>query len=169
VIAKCVYAYKLLIDYVGTKGIWEVCNEYFRETRDEMCRNTDYLYTFLTLGPGDNTWNDKVHGGKFLYFIQRQGKYMLLEEFKKKFQNWMRSRHPNVRYKWNNDFSAFKRLGYEVVSTKVCKACKKPADKSCCKDYSHANRTMRTIIRHIVCVEEVEEYVEKRVLNVVIE
>ena len=149
IVVKCLKAYRLLLDHVGNRGFWNTCPAYFWETRDEMTQCTDYLYMFLTLGPDENAWSNKV-----LYFVKVRDQCMLLEEFKKKFRNYLRFRHPHVRYKWDQDLSAFKRLGYEIVSTKVCRSCLQEARNHCCQNYGHANRSTRRVIRHIVCVEK---------------
>jgi hypothetical protein len=155
IIVKSLKAYRMLIEHAGNKDFWSTCPEYFKDTRDEMNQSTDYLYMFLTLGPCDNAWSNKV-----MYFIRVENQFMMLEEFKKKFSNYMRFRHPNVRYKWDNDLSAFKRLGYEIVYTKICKSCLKEAHKDCCNNYDNANRSTRRVIKHIVCVErEVDDLV----------
>ncbi len=113
-----------------------------------MNENTDHLTMFLTLGPDGNAWSNKS-----LYFMHMPGREMLLEEFKKKFANYMRFRHPNVKYKWRQDYSAFKRLGYDVVYAYTCKSCLTDHGPGCCAHYSHANRSKRYVIKDIVCVE----------------
>jgi hypothetical protein len=139
----------LLLEHAGSRGFWNSCASYFMETRDEMTQSTDYLYMFLTLGPDENAWSNRV-----MYFVKVKDQCMMLEDFKKKFLNYMRFRHPHVRYKWDHDFSAFKRLGYEIVYTKVCRSCLQEAHKQCCPNYDNANRSTRRVIKHIVCVDK---------------
>jgi phage/plasmid-associated DNA primase len=147
-LVKSLVAYRQLIAYAGDRGFWDTCPDYFRDTRDEMNENTDHLTMFLTLGPDGNAWSNKS-----LYFMHMPGREMLLEEFKKKFANYMRFRHPNVKYKWRQDYSAFKRLGYDVVYAYTCKSCLTDHGPGCCAHYSHANRSKRYVIKDIVCVE----------------
>jgi hypothetical protein len=64
------------------------------------------------------SYTDK-DGGKSLYFMYMPGREMLLEEFKKNFANYMRFRHPSVKYKWRQDCSAFKRLGYDGAANNI--------------------------------------------------
>lgn len=80
-----------------------------------------------------------------------------MEEFKKKFFGYMRFRHPQVKHHWTKDYSAFKRLGYVVERRHMCRACKRPATRGCCENYSHANRPHIDVIINIVCVEEFGE------------
>lgn len=148
IVVKSLKAYRMLIDRAGSRGFWNTCPDYFLETRDEMNQSTDYIHMFLTLGPDDNAWSNRV-----LYFVQVKDEVMLLEDFKKKFRNYMRFRHPHVRYVWNDDLSAFKRLGYEIVRTKRCRYCNKEARPNCCVNYSNANRSTSKMIKHIVCVD----------------
>ncbi len=149
ILVKSLKAYRMLIDHAGSRGFWNTCSDYFRETRDDMSQSTDYIHMFLTLGPDENAWSNRV-----MYFVKVKNECMLLEDFKKKFMNYMRFRHPHVKYKWDNDLSAFKRLGYEIVYTKVCRFCLNEARKDCCENYGHANRSTRRIIRHLMCVEK---------------
>lgn len=148
ILVKSLRAYRMLIEHAGSRGFWNTCSDYFKDTRDEMNQSTDYIHMFLTLGPDENAWSNKV-----MYFVKVKDHYMMLEDFKKKFLNYMRFRHPNVKYKWNQDLSAFKRLGYEIVYTKVCRFCLKESSKDCCENYDHANRSTRRLIKHIMCVE----------------
>ena len=149
IVVKSLKAYRTIIDRAGSRGFWNTCPEYFLETRDEMNQCTDYIHMFLTLGPDENAWRNKV-----MYFVYVKDKTLLLEKFKQKFMNYMRFRHPHVKYKWDQDLSAFKRLGYEIVYTKVCRACGNEAHANCCVNYSHANRSTGRMIKHIVCVEK---------------
>ena len=72
----------------------------------------------------------------------------------KKFFDYMRSRHPQVKHRWSKEYSIFKRLGYEVEHRNMCRACKRTAVSGCCIDNSHATRSNLDIITNIVCVEE---------------
>lgn len=104
---------------------------------------------FLTLPPGDN-----VYGDKNVYFKRQTGSAMLLQDFKNKFMNYMRFRHPGVKYRWSSDYSSFIKLGYDVTYRHVCKACGSLAITSCCGEYHQANRSKRYIVENLVCVEE---------------
>lgn len=149
IIVKSITAYWMLLDYIGNKGFWNVCPEYFKENRDNMNESTDYIHMFLSLGPDDNAWSID----NYMYFIKEPDSIMLLEDFKKKFFNWMRFKHRNTSYKWTHDYSAFKRKGFEIVRTKICKVCQQESHINCCKYYDHANRTTRIVIKHIKCIE----------------
>ena len=154
VVVKSLSAYRLLLQHAGNRGFWKTCPEYFRDNRDELNQTTDYIHMFLTLGPDENAWSNKV-----LFFVKVKNACMMLEDFKKKFLYYMRFRHPNVRYKWDQDLSALKRLGYEITNTKICRSCLQEAHKDCCSNYDHANRSTRRVIRHILCVErEIDVY-----------
>lgn len=148
IIAKCIRAYKLLLETIGSASFWDVCPSYFHENIREMSEQTDYIYMFLTLPPGDN-----VYGDKDVYFMKQHGVAMLLQDFKNKFMNYMRFRHPLVKYRWTSDYSSFSRLGYRVVCQHVCKACGSHAEAGCCANYSSANRSKRYVIENLVCVE----------------
>ena len=149
-IAKCLQAYQLIL-HVGEKSFWEVCPGYFLDNTHEMSEQTDYLYMFLTLPPGDN-----VYGDKDVYFMRQEGAVMLLQYFKNKFMNYMRFRHPGVKYRWTSDYSSFNRLGYKVVHQHVCKGCGSHAESGCCVNYSIANRSKRYVIENLVCVENMQ-------------
>jgi hypothetical protein len=149
IVAKCLMAYRMLLDHANAAGFWNVCPEYFVDNKDDMSEYTDYIYMFLSLGAEDNAWGDKC-----MYFLRKEGCIMHMEDFKKKFYNWLRFRHQNVKYRWTCDYSAFKRKGFEVIRAKTCKACRKYASVGCCEFSSHTNRTTSTIIKDIVCVEE---------------
>lgn len=149
IVAKCLRAYQFLVEQTGSKSFWDVCPEYFHENTREMSEQTDHLYMFLTLPPGDN-----VYGDKDVYFMKLPGAAMLLQDFKNKFLNYMRFRHPGIKYRWTSDYSAFNRLGYRVVHQHVCKACCSHATAGCCPNYSVANRSKRYVIENLVCVEK---------------
>ena len=149
VLTKCLMAYRLLLDYACETGFWNTCPSYFKENKDDMSESTDYIYMFLSLGPEDNVWGDRC-----VYFLKKKDSSMLMEHFKVKFFNWLKFKHQNVKYKWTCDYSAFKRKGFEISRTKVCKACGQKASVDCCIMSGHGNRTTRTIIENIVCVEE---------------
>lgn len=148
-IVKSLLAYRQLLQHADTRGFWETCPDYFRDTRNEMNETTDYIAMFLTLGPDGNAWSNKS-----MYFMRVPGREMLLEDFKKKFANYMRFRHPHVKHRWKQDYSAFKRLGYDVTYTHVCKSCLTNIGPGCCPHYHNANRSKRYVIKHIVCVEQ---------------
>jgi hypothetical protein len=157
IVAKCLMAYQFIVQQIGSKSFWDVCPEYFHENTREMSEQTDYLYMFLTLPPGDN-----IYGDKDVYFMNQPGAVMLLQDFKNKFLNYMRFRHPGIKYRWTSDYSAFNRLGYRVVHLQVCKACGSHATAGCCRNYSVANRSKRYVIENLVCVENpvCPEYLE---------
>ena len=149
VLTKCLMAYRLLLDHACATGFWNTCPSYFKENKDDMSESTDYIYMFLSLGPKDNAWGDKC-----VYFIKKNGSSMLMEHFKMKFFNWLKFKHQNLKYKWTCDYSAFKRKGFDITRTKVCKACGHRASANCCNLSGNANRTTRTVIESIVCVEK---------------
>ena len=153
-VLKCLLAYRQLLQRTGTAGFWAHCPAYFRDTTAGMHESTDYLHMFLTLGHGDNSWFDRTtHRRKVMYFVQHPGHLLWMEEFKKKFYDYLRFRHPLVKHRWTKDYSAFKRLGYVIERRHMCRACKQPATRGCCADYSHANRSHIDVITNIECVE----------------
>jgi len=113
-----------------------------------MCEETDYIYMFLTLPPGDN-----IYGNKDVYFKKVEGSVMLLQDFRRKFINYMRYRHPGVKYKWTSDYDSFERLGYKIDYINVCKGCKSRSKIGCCSEYNIANRSRRYVIENLYCVE----------------
>lgn len=154
-VVKSLLAYRQLLHHTGTGGFWTRCPSYFKETTASMHETADYVHMFLTVGHGDNMWFDKVaNARKIMYFVQRPGHTLWMEEFKKKFFDYMRFRHSQVKHRWTKDYSTFKRLGYVVERRNMCRACKRTAVSGCCDDYSHANRSNVDIITNIACVEE---------------
>ena len=145
IVAKCLRAYKLLLEVVGSTSFWNVCPNYFHENIHEMSEQTDYIHMFLTLPPGDN-----AYGNKDVYFTKQQGAAMLLQDFKNKFMNYMRFRHPLVKYRWTSDYSSFSRLGYRVACQHICKACGSHAEAGCCANYNPANRSKRYVIENLL-------------------
>jgi REP element-mobilizing transposase RayT len=148
IVAKCLMAYRSMLQCIGNRSFWDVCPEYFHENTREMSEQTDHIYMFLTLPPGDN-----VYGDKDVYFMKQEGAMMLLQDFKNKFMNYMRFRHPGVKYRWTSDYSSFHKLGYRVVHQHVCKGCGSHAEAGCCNKYSAANRSKKYIIENLVCVD----------------
>ena len=148
IIAKCLLAYKAMLEEIGNKSFWDVCPDYFHENIREMSEQTDYIYMFLTLPPGDN-----VYGDKDVYFMKQEGTAMLLQDFKNKFMNYMRFRHPGVKYRWTSDYSSFNRLGYKVMYQNLCKGCGSHARAGCCSEYNVANRCKRYVIENLACIE----------------
>ena len=151
-VAKCLLAYKSMIERIGAESFWESCPEYFHENVREMSEETDYIYMFLTLPPGDN-----IYGNKDMYFKREEGSVMLLQDFKRKFLNYMRYRHPGVKYRWNSDYDSFERLGYRIDYINVCKGCGSRSKTGCCSEYNTANRSRRYVIENICCVENTIE------------
>lgn len=152
-ISKCICAYGYLRRKMGNKSFWEICPEYFHDNTDEAKQETDYLYRFLTRDPDDNKWGSAGIYHR-LYFRKKKGSSMLLEDFKTKFKNYMKYKHPEVKYKWTSDYSSFKRLGYDVKYAHTCKACMSTTGKGCCEEYNSANRSRRYVIEDMECVEE---------------
>ncbi len=145
IVAKCLKAYKSIVQQTGNKSFWDVCPKYFSENIGKTSNQTDYLYMFLTTFPfGD--------GG---HFMKQQGEIMLLQNFKKKFFDYMQFRHPEVRYRWTSNYSIFNQLGYRVA---VCNMCKGPgyhlAAAGCCSEYSYLNRNKRYIVENIIWIED---------------
>ena len=147
-LAKCISAYKLMLDTIGNRFVGDACPDYFSENIRKMNEHTDYIYMFITLSPKDN-----VYGDKDVYLMKQDGASMLLQDFKNKFMNYMRFRHPRVKHKWTFDYSSLNRLGYKVSHVNVCKECGFHAKAGCCNKYSPANRSKRYIIEGLVCVE----------------
>ena len=138
IIAKCLLAYRSMLQHIGNNSFWDVCPDYFNENTREMSEQTDYIYMFLTLPPGDN-----VYGKRDVYFMKQDGACMLLQDFKHKFMNYMRFRHPGIKYKWTSDYSSFHKLGYSVKYMNFCKGCGSHAEAKCCDQYNFANRSKR--------------------------
>ena len=153
IVGKCLLAYKAMLD--TSNSFWAACPDYFHENTHEMSEQTDYIYMFLTLPPGDN-----VYGNKDVYFMNQPGAFMLLQDFKNKFTNYMRFRHPGIKHKWTSDYSALKRLGYDVEHINVCKGCGSIAKVGCCPGYNIANRSKRYFIKDLACIEICNEYLE---------
>ncbi len=145
---KSMIAYRQLIDYTKSSSFWSTCPDYFKTNVDDMSGCTDYIYMFLSLGPNDNVW-----GSRYMYFIHDPGYFMPMEEFKTKFYNWLRFKHQNAKHRWTHDYSAFKRKGFEIAETKVCKRCGLESFKGCCPYYSQKNRSTQIRIKNIRCVE----------------
>jgi len=148
IIGKCLLEYRALLRIVDRHDFWSVCPDYFRENIRDMCENTNYLYMFLTLAPGDN-----IYGNKNVYFMHQPNSFMYLQDFKHKFLNYMRFRHPHIKYTWSSDYSVFKQLGYCVEQVNMCKACNAISQVNCCSQYNIANRTKRYIIKGLSCIE----------------
>lgn len=91
---KCLLAYRRLREHVGSNSFWNACPDYFKDNVNDMNQCTDYIYMFLTLPPGDNVYADKD-----VYFNMQKGSSMLLQGFKRMFLNYMRFRHPKIKYK----------------------------------------------------------------------
>ena len=154
-VVRCLLAYRYILERTGTGGFWTKCPSYFKETISGMHESTDYIHMFLTIAHGDNVWYDRTSNcRKAMYFVQQRDQTLWMEEFKKKFYDYMRFRHPLVKHRWSKDYSAFKRLGYVVERRHMCRACKQPARRNCCENYSSANRSHIDVIMNIVCVEE---------------
>ena len=153
-VVKSLIAYRQLLHHTGTTSFWMRCPSYFRDTTAGMHETTDYVHMFLTIGHGDNSWFDRaVHAQKVMYFVQRPGHTMWMEDFKKKFYDYLRFRHPLIKHRWSKDYSPFKRLGYVIERRNMCRACKQPATRKCCVHYGPANRSHIDIITNIECVE----------------
>ena len=45
-----------LLQFTNHQNFWDVCPEYFRNSRDKMSKHTDYVHMFLTVGPEGNSW-----------------------------------------------------------------------------------------------------------------
>jgi phage/plasmid-associated DNA primase len=148
IIGKCLNAYKIMLETIGQDSIWKHCPEYFTDSIDQMKEETDYIYMFLTLPPGDNVYN-----GNSVYFMKNESSVMLLQDFKRMFNNYMRYRHPSVKYKWTSDYSSIKRLGYKIEHMSLCKGCGQEAISGCCKYYNAANRSKRYVIKYLQCVQ----------------
>ena len=151
IIGNCLLAYNALLQTIGSNSFWTACPDYFHENTRDMSEQTDYLYMFLTLPPGDN-----IYGNKDVYFMKKPGTFMLLQDFKHKFINYMRFRHPGVKYKWTSDYNAFKRLGYDIEHINICKACGATAKAGCCTHYNIANRCKRYIVKDLACIDSFE-------------
>ena len=148
IIAKCLHAYKLMLHTIGNESFWKYCPDYFHDNTDQMKEDTDYIYMFLTLPPGDNIY--RAHS---VYFMKDDNASMLLQDFKRMFMNYMKYRHTGVNYKWTSDYSSIRKLGYEVEYGSICKACGQVARTGCCNNFNIANRCRRFVIKYLKCVE----------------
>ena len=148
IIGKCLHAYRLLLQTVGHDSFWNCCPDYFHDNTDQMKEEVDYLYMFVTLPPGDN-----IYGGNSVYFMKDDDATLPLQDFKRMFMNYMRYRHPGIRYRWTSDYSVLTRLGHDVEYGNICKGCAKEAKFGCCNRYSIANRCRRFVIKYLRCVE----------------
>ena len=101
----------------------------------------DYIHMFLTL-PIDCSDNA-------IHFVKQKGAFMFLQDFKKKFYNYMYLEYPNVEYRWTSDYSTFEKLGYKINYINVCKCCNSRSKTGCCSEYNTTNRSRRYIIEDI--------------------
>ena len=51
IIVKCLYAYRLLLEYTCTGEFLNKCPQYFKDNIDDMSHETDYIHMLLSLGP----------------------------------------------------------------------------------------------------------------------
>ena len=138
-----------LIERHEGKEFWSWCPSYFNETRQLQKETHDYLYKFLTAGPDDN----KSRTTKY-YVRYIEGKTVMLADFKKAFDCFLKYNHPGVKYVWTGDYSVFWHLGYGVQTNNICKSCGKEARKGCCQHYHTSNRVKRVVISGMELVQE---------------
>ena len=122
--------------------------KYFEET-SAFLRDNNYVFKFLTAGPEDNKT------AYYKYYVQyRQGAMTNLADVKKSFENYMKFNYRNVNWKWTNDYTPFKQLGYSVDYMHMCKSCGHEAKKGCCDQYHVANRSKRYVVKDLEIVKE---------------
>jgi len=146
---------KWLTEYVitaltkGSETCWSFCPEAQKDEYDNVRRNTDMLYQFLTAAPEDNQSRTKRW-----YVKYEEGAITPLPRLKDAFRTYMKFKHPGLPSTWPEDESALKSLGYVVDKKHLCKSCEQRHIRGCCEHYSRANRVWRVVILGMRIVEE---------------
>ncbi|KAJ3175808.1 hypothetical protein HDU85_001240 [Gaertneriomyces sp. JEL0708] len=156
-IFKCVSMYKSTREKYLNKDFWDFSPEYFKENMQYSAVATNHLYRYLTSSPdGNKNATHMFYARK--RFVEPVRIKTSLQDVKKAFHNYMKFNHQDVKPKFDeNDYSAFKMLGYEIKTINICKGCNKQARggrTKCCKDYGTANRVKRTYIYDLELVRE---------------
>lgn len=111
------------------KGIWSICPEYFRDNQEELKKDRNPLYKFLV----ENSVYDQSSS------VSGYEAKVLFEEYLGK----------PIR---KLDYGTFIQVDERYTITynkKICKHCKKEADRGCCENYNHKDRTCTNIINNI--------------------
>ncbi len=139
-ILKC---YKKCLETYGNKAFEEWELDYFKKTREEIRKDTNNLYKFLTSAPGDNKIGDDS-----IWIEHKEGEITDYEEFKREFSKY--NKYNGIKYKWNlSSKLTICKEGYNVKKVYICASCYKKSNKDCCENYSIKNRRQKTVIENM--------------------
>jgi phage/plasmid-associated DNA primase len=127
---KCIQTYNKYINdpSLMEKSIWSVCPEYFRENQEELKKDRNPLYAFLSE-----------------HSVYCEGNIVALKDIKEAFED---SKGIKVRQLDNGTFIQVDDR-YEIKYQKICKHCSNEGVKGCCTNYKSTDRISTRIVKHI--------------------
>ena len=149
IVWKSINTYLDIIEEAKGKDFWQFCPQYFKDSQLEVRQELNYVTRFLTADSNDNCSKYKRY-----YVLYKPGHKENMADVKSMFMKYMSFKHPNVRYEWKADYTAFKQMGFKIIDQHMCKSCKKHAIKGCCENYHTSNRSKKTMVENIQLVEE---------------
>jgi hypothetical protein len=127
---KCIQTYNKYINdpYLMEKSVWSFCPQYFRENQEELKKDRNPLYKFLS----ENS-------------SYKKDNIMTKKEIRELFQDWL------GRPMRKLDNGTFHQVDsrYEIKDVKICKHCNKEGIKGCCENYNGNERATMGIVLHI--------------------
>jgi hypothetical protein len=140
IVFKCISEYLQCVEARRGHSVWTFCSQHCKDNRDEVMAETDFLYRFLIAPPDENTYADTRY-----YCVYQKDALTEIERVRDLYMKWMKYKHPSIKRPWTNDRSAFQRLGYDIVTLNLCKACSQKHVKGCCSRYNRANKTQKIV------------------------
>ena len=136
ILFRTLYAYQDLIRKFKDKTFEDWNIPYFKEGYEELMVDCNHLYKFLNLAPNDwDSWPVRKVGER----IELKG----TNKFKEIFERYLYFQTRNRNNKWTKDKTTLERMGYKLVTEKVCAFCGKTFNedkaKTCCEDFSVDN------------------------------
>lgn len=127
-IYKCLSLYEEKLVKNSSKGIWNICPEYFLDQQTELRSEKNPLFKFLN----DNT-------------VFKQDNILTMELIRERFGTWL---HKPIKKLDNGTFGQVNSK-YVIDIIKTCKHCYKKSEKSCCDRYNVNDRSRKTVVRNI--------------------
>jgi hypothetical protein len=110
------------------RGIWSICPEYFRENQEELKKDRNPLYKFLT--------------EKSRY---KKDNIVPISEIRDIFSDWLGKRVGKLD---NGTFTQVNEQ-YLIEQRNICNHCSYEAFKGCCYNYKSSERTSIKVVRNI--------------------
>lgn len=148
IVLKCVSEYfEFIKEHPGEADFNKFLGEDLQVLKKDFKEFSDPLSEFLGLG------RQRI-GDHYYSIIYKEGEKCKVNDFKKRFENWLSGTKHDQTFRLNTKHTEFKKNGFVYSEEKVCKSCGNKAAKGCCDNYNKLNRTTMKYYENMMMLKE---------------